>query len=188
MIRKFSYVLGSIVSALVFDVFAGSLVIDKKSQWQEWEYPQGVLDLQEDGSVSMQEFRRDIDAVANASDFVHPNAKGQEVRGGISNVGTNPNTSVNIIDGDPQTWWQPDHDDPLADWWIEVDLGRMVQAKSIRLIFPDQADAKPLSEFTIYASEGARQVIGKDVFRFNKVGGTTQPNTEIERTFFTTDY
>ncbi|MBQ42690.1 MAG: hypothetical protein CME15_09550 [Gemmatimonadetes bacterium] len=154
---------------------AGEIVIDDPAQWREWSFPGGVLDLGLDGSVQMREFRRNINAVKNASEFSHP-IVGGEAAGGIRNAGSNRRDADNIIDGDPNTWWQPDPDDDLGTWWVEIDLGRLVQARAIRVKFPHTEEVQPLREFTVFASEGARQAIGKDVFLFTRVGGTTQPN------------
>ena len=163
-------------------IFAGDFVVDSKSQWLEWSFPQKVLDLGTDGSISLRHFRREINAVADAHKFSHPDAKNNEVFGGIRNAGSNLSQADNIIDGDPNTWWQPDFNDPVDLWWIEIDLGRMVQASTVRLLFPDKDGASPLQEFSVYISEGARQVIGQDVFLFDRVGGTTLPNqaTQLE--------
>lgn len=154
---------------------AGEIVIDDQAQWREWSFPGGVLNLGPDGSVQMREFRRNINAVENASEFSHP-IVGGEAAGGIRNAGSNRRDADNIIDGDPNTWWQPDPDDDLGMWWVEIDLGRLVQARVIRLKFPHTEEVQPLREFTVFASEGARQTVGKDIFLFSRVGGTTQPN------------
>ena len=55
------------------------------------------------------------------------------VRMGISRVGSNAVAAANILDGDPSTYWEPDPDDPVDDWWVEVDLGRVVPVDSLKL-------------------------------------------------------
>ncbi|OPX31561.1 MAG: hypothetical protein B1H40_03780, partial [Candidatus Latescibacteria bacterium 4484_181] len=63
-------------------------------------------------------------------------AKGkEELRGGIKTAGSNLKDAPNILDGDVN-----DPKDDLQDWFIEVDLGRVVLADTIRLIFPDTRD------------------------------------------------
>ncbi len=182
-------VMAALAVGLVDRADAGSLIIDSQQEWGEWIFPQGVLDLNEDGSVGLREFRRNIDAVADAPQFFHKDSAGNDVPGGVRGAGSNEEQAANVVDGDPDTWWAPSQADPLGNWWIEIDLGRLVQAKNIRLIFPDNDQAKPLREFAVYVSEGARQVIGKDVFQFNRIGGTTLPNeeTQIDYRLFTVE-
>ncbi len=163
--------------------YAGEFVIESKSQWLEWSFPQKVLSIDPNGGVTLRHFRREINAVADAAEFSHPDAKNNEVFGGIRNAGSNLAQAGNLVDGDPETWWQPDINDPVDLWWIEVDLGRIVQASAIRLMFPDGDEATPLQEFSLYISEGARQVIGQDVFLFDRVGGTTLPNRDTQLQF-----
>lgn len=160
----------------VGDTGAGTLLINSRAQWQQWTFPHGVLSLAADGSVALRRFRRDIDAVADAAEFSHPNAKGQAVRGGIRGAGTGLDQAAHILDGAATTWWQPSVEAPLDDWWVEVDLGRLVQAKAIRLTFPHAEGARPLREFSVFVTEGTPFLTGQDVFRYDRVGGTTQPS------------
>ncbi|MYA21808.1 MAG: hypothetical protein F4Z30_03025, partial [Gemmatimonadetes bacterium] len=57
-------------------------------------------------------------------------------------------------------------------------MGRLVQAKKIRLTFPDTEGARPLREFSVFVTEGTPFLTGQDVFRYDRVGGTTQPSRE----------
>ena len=157
---------------------AGTLLINSQDQWQQWTFPQGVLSLATDGSVALRHFRRNIDAVADAAEFFHLNAKGKEVQGGIRGAGTHIDQAAHILDGTASTWWQPSQEAPLDDWWVEIDLGRLVQAKRIRLTFPDTEGARPLREFSVFVTEGTPFLTGQDVFRYDRVGGTTQPSRE----------
>ena len=91
----------------------------------------------------------------------------------------NLSTAGRAIDGRAQTFWQPDPDAPLEDWWIEINLGRAVLVSEIRLIFPDQEGARPLREFRVFGSEG-RRVTRQDIFSFHLIGGTTKPIDETE--------
>ena len=40
---------------------------------------------------------------------------GQEIQGGAWKAGSNPAAADNILDGDPDTYWQPDLDAPLEE-------------------------------------------------------------------------
>jgi hypothetical protein len=85
---------------------------------------------------------RDIDAVENAIEF----------GGGIRDVGTDGANALGLLSGEPQTFWSPDQDDPLDRWWIEVDLGRVVSARTVQLRFDE--DNAPLEFFNILTSDG----------------------------------
>ena len=90
-------------------------------------------------------------------------------------VSTKPPISSMVL---PPLGGNPSQEAPLDDWWVEIDLGRLVQAKNIRLTFPDTEGARPLREFSVFVTEGTPFLTGQDVFRYDRVGGTTQPSQE----------
>ncbi len=118
------------------------LRITSSSDWREWQLPGDAVDV-DDGTLKPSFVRRDINAVTNARDFQ---------KGGIRKVGSNPSDALNLIDGDYQTSWSPNPTDTIEDWWIEVDLGRVVSAHKIELHFA--ADSTPLEFFKILTSDG----------------------------------
>ena len=132
------------LSALILAVpLAGDqLRITSSSDWREWQLPGDAVDI-DGGTLKPSFVRRDINAVTNARNF-------QE--GGIRKVGSKPSDALNLIDGDYQTSWSPDPTDTIEDWWIEVDLGRVVSAHKIELHFA--ADSTPLEFFKILTSDG----------------------------------
>ena len=82
------------------------------------------------------------------------NTSGQQifdylVRPGVSRAGSNPHLAANIADGDPNTFWEPDPDDPLEEWWIEVDLGRVVPLERLRLRFVEEDIGDPFLRFVL---------------------------------------
>ncbi|NKB69011.1 MAG: hypothetical protein GKR89_18235 [Candidatus Latescibacteria bacterium] len=181
--RRVGLFLGLSSFLFVVPALAGTLVFNTQEQWQAWAFPQGVIAIDADGQVAMRRFNRTINAALDAANFTYQNAKGDPVQGGIRLVGSNPTTAANIIDGNPDTWWQPEADALLKDWKIEIDLGRLVQVREIRLVFPDREGARPFEQFSLFASEGTRQVIGKDLVFFDRIGGTTQPSNATEWIF-----
>jgi len=116
--------------------------------------------------------------------------KGQEVpiytyfvRPGISRVGSNPRNAANILDGDPTTYWEPDLDDPLETWWVEVDLGRVVPVDEIVLHFVDEELGDPFRQFRVLTAPDQDPVYqNADKVDFVSVGGTKAPNRD-KRTF-----
>lgn len=75
------------------------------------------------------------------------------LRPGISRVGSNPGLASNIIDGDPATFWEPDPDDPIETWWIEVDLARGVPVERLRLRFVDEELGDPFLRFVLFMEQ-----------------------------------
>ena len=60
---------------------------------------------------------------------------------------------TNILDGDPTTFWEPDPRDPIEQWWIEVDLGRVVPVERLKLQFVDEALGDPFLRFIMLLSD-----------------------------------
>jgi len=160
------------VAGVPADVFR----IDSPDEWENWHIPHGVVEIKSDGGLELVKYRRQINAVADAGLFVHPSQKHGEVKGGIFRAGSNERDSERIIDGDLNTYWQPDSADQLIKWSIDIDLGRPVLARSIKLSFPDQEGARPFRQFSVFVTQGARIQAQDDVFRYRKVFETTQPN------------
>ena len=79
-----------------------------------------------------------------------------------------------------KTFWQPDPDDALDQWSVQLDLGRPVLARQIRLVFPDREGARPLRQFSVFVASGARIQALNDVFKFEAVYRTSKPNTATE--------
>ena len=109
--------------------------------WSEWTLPGDAVDVA-DGVLKPAFVRQNIDAVQNAATF----------GGGIRAAGTALNRAPLLIDGDVETAWAPATEAPLEDWWIEVDLGRVVSARTIRLHFAE--DTEPLEFFKVFTSDG----------------------------------
>ena len=152
---------------------------ERKADWDAWTFPQGALVLNDDGSIGLSRVDKEINAVANARDFLHiVKSSKQPIPGGIRVVGSGAATAANVIDGRTDTWWQPDPDAVLQDRWVEVDLGRMVYATKIRLIFPDTLGVRPFRNFSVYINDGERAEASKDVFQFTRAGRTSEPNKQ----------
>ena len=133
--------LASLFLAVPLPSSAEELRITSDSDWRQWELRGDATELS-GGVIGPSFVRRDIDAVDNATDF----------GGGIRDVGTNRARAGALIDGDQQTSWSPNEGDPLDTWWVELDLGRVVSARTIQLSFAD--DSAPLEFFNILTSDG----------------------------------
>lgn len=100
-------------------------------------------------------------------------------RPGISRVGSNPQAARNILDGDPNTYWEPDRNAPLDDWWIEVDLGRVVAVDEILLHFVGEHLGDPFLRFRVLIAPDQEAILqDADEVDLDRVGGTQAPNLD----------
>ncbi len=105
------------------------------------------------------------------------------LRPGISRAGSNPEGASGILDGDPTTFWEPDPDDPVDDWWVEIDLGRVVALDEVVLQFVDAELGDPFRQFRVLVAPDQEAVTqDEDDVDFVSIGGTEAPN-ETRRTF-----
>jgi hypothetical protein len=157
---------------------AEQLTFQGQAAWSTWKAPLGLTQIGQRGELKLVKFRKDINAVEDAHRFAYESRERGLVKGGLWEANSNPATADNVIDGDPETFWQPQADDALEDWAVEIDLGRAVLAREIRLTFPDQEGARPFRQFTLYASTGTRISVKEDLVLFEPVFRTSRPNQE----------
>ena len=100
------------------------------------------MELTPSGSIQLTRIEKGTDAVRDLAEF----------GGGIRNAGSNLNTARLAIDGNPATGWAPDPETDPDEWFIEIDLGRAVSAKSVTLVF--DAEAPPFELFDLLLSTG----------------------------------
>ena len=167
-----------------------SILVDRASHWGNWIYQNDLVtslnvlvreaDIFQVGSDGLRPvfFRRNINVGPTAGDFTYPDlvrAAGELTTGGAK-AKSNDVLANNILDGDLSTFWEPDtpasferrlsdpgdfHLDGLSKWELEIDLGRLVFADSLTIIFPSaQFEAEflgqPVKAFALLASMGER--------------------------------
>ena len=157
-----------------------TLTFQGRDAWATWQVPFGLTEVGENGQLQLVKFRKDINAVADAHRFAYESKSRGRVEGGIWEAASNPADADRIIDGDIQTFWRPDPADAVEDWAIEIDLGRAVLAREIRLVFPDEEGARPFRQFTVYGSPGTRISVQDDMVLLEPLFRTTQPNEASE--------
>ncbi len=157
-----------------------TLTFQGQDAWATWQVPLGLTEVGENGQLQLVKFRKDINAVADAHRFSYESKSRGRVAGGVWEAASNPADADNIIDGDLQTFWRPDPADAVEDWAIEIDLGRAVLAREIRLTFPDEEDARPFRQFTVYGSTGTRISVQDDLVLLDPLFRTTRPNAASE--------
>lgn len=129
---------------------AEQLRFDTQEEWQRWKLPLGAVELSEDGILKPVRVRKNINAVLDAQSF----------GGGIRGAGSNQREAGLVMDGDPTTGWSPNWNDPPEAWWIEIDLGRAVSARQVRLIFAEEALSFELFDLLLSTGEQARDLVG----------------------------
>ena len=149
-----------------------SILVNTEAHWQAWEAPTGVRDVGEDG-VTPRFLRRDINAAANAGQFRYV-SEGDTLTGGILAAGSNLEQAPMVIDGDVDTYWEPDLNQPPDDWWVDIDLGRAVIAKRIVVRFADTGD--PFLKFRVLVSDGRVTFTRERQREFFRIGLANLPN------------
>lgn len=168
------------VALAVMAANSETLTFQGRDAWATWQMPFGLTEVGENGQLQLVKFRKDINAVADAHRFSYESKRRGRVTGGIWEATSNPADADHIIDGDLQTFWRPDPADAIEDWAIEIDLGRAVLAREIRLVFPDAEDVRPFRQFTVYGSPGTRISVQDDLVLLDPLFRTTQPNAARE--------
>ncbi len=131
---------------------ADQIRFDRPADWRQWSLPLGAVEF--DGDVIRTvELRRNTNAIANHLDF----------GGGIRAAGSNAASARAAIDGDTATGWEPDWERPSGDWFIEIDLGRAVNASSVSLVFDEAAPPFELFDLLLSTGEPETDVIAAPI-------------------------
>jgi hypothetical protein len=131
---------------LVAAADADQLRFSSARQWSDWQLPLGAVEVAPNGSIQLLRVTKNTDAVRDAL----------QLGGGIRRAGSNPRDAIALLDGNPATGWAPSSDDGPDDWFVEIDLGRSVSARSIALVFA--SDAPPFELFDLLLSSGEPQL------------------------------
>lgn len=150
------------------------IVTEDATHWHAWEAGDGTRVIDQSGLVRPRFIRADIDAVANAAEFVNV-AGSDTTTGGISGFGNLADSLAArlVVDGDVQTWWEPDTDF-VDDSWIEIDLGRTVIARRIRVRFADTGD--PFLMFRVLVADGTETFGRNRSLLYQRAGQIATPN------------
>ena len=164
------------------------IVVSAQSHWEDWGFPAGTLEISPRGAVRPRRWNRNTDATEDIVDFLRfqleasqrdptlfkipQRLQGKEVaeislRDAVVAAGSNPAGVVNVLDGDPTTFWEPAPlpagVDPAgvdvgALWWFTVDLGRLVFLKKIELKFVDEDLGDPFLLYDVLVSDGRKPI------------------------------
>ena len=191
---------GSVV-AQGFQLQGQRLTVARERDWNEWslgdlqepvgESRQDAVEITGAGQVRPNLIRKGVDAVTEAASFAHPIENKQKdffintfekgsvllARGGIKDAGCNLALAGDAVDrGEDrfETFWGPDLDRPPNEWWLELDLGRLVAAEKIVLRFVEEDLGDPFFQFRVLASRGDFAFGNKQLLNYRIVGGTTR--------------
>ncbi len=175
-----------------YSMGAGQVEVRTEAHWQAWDFPRDMVAITPSGSVQSRFVQVPHNAILNAADFSYPidgslrdqyaNSFQDEnnallAHGGIKRAGSNPQLAEWAIDADPATAWEPDPADPLQDWVLEIDLGRLVSATKVVVRFAEEGD--PFLQFRVHSAGGQNPFGTADrsgALDYALVGSTTQPN------------
>ena len=150
-----------------YSIQNGQVIIDSPQQWSQWQATEKTIQITDEG-VQPTFIRKstvlDIDGEEVVVPGINAVANAIELGGGIRNAGSNFLDATNLMDGRMDTYWQPDTSDPLRDWWVQIDLGRIVSANKIVLKFVDEDLGDPFLQFGVSTSQG-EQLLGPFIFR-----------------------
>lgn len=124
---------------------ADQLRFDRARDWGDWTLPARAVDVMPDGTIRPVRASRSINAALNTDRF----------GGGVRTIGSNAGDGALVLDGDLNTGWSPDWSAPEQDWWIEIDLGRAVSLRQLRLVFA--ADSDPFDLLDLQVSNGEQK-------------------------------
>jgi len=169
---------------LGYVIRGNQVLVNDARQWKVWQGAASILDISDaDDTVRPLFMRKNINAAHNARLFSATGA------GGVT-VGSNSRAAGNVIDAEP-TAWGPDPDSPLQDWWVELNLGRLVVVKKIVVRFAEEGEGDPFLQFKVLgwrqppprsASGYYLDEPGTKVPNFREIGRTEKPN-KTQRVF-----
>jgi hypothetical protein len=157
------------------------VVVNRASHWAAWQGGASLIEAVGDGVRPLLQ-RKDVNVALDASRF---SVTGP---GGVT-APSNPGAAAHIVDGDT-LGWGPDPQSPLRDWWVEINLGRLVVVRRIIVRFAEEGFGDPFLQFKVLGwrrgppttTRMSYTLRGSDIPRFWEVGRTDRPN-KTERVF-----
>ena len=166
MVReKFALALGvglgwwGLVGAQNHALRSDHVVVTTQRHWSHWAFVEGTLDIAASGAVAPAFVPKDHNAVTDLIQHLRRTAADPDAATVLDAIeaGTNAAAVANLFDGDPTTYWEPDPDGPLRDWWFQVDMGRLINATRIGLQFVPEGQGDPFLQFAVLTADNADQ-------------------------------
>ena len=166
MVReKFALALGAglgwwgLVGAQNHALRSDHVAVTTQRHWSHWAFVEGTLDLSASGAVAPAFVPKDHNAVTDIVQHLRRTAADPDKATILDAIeaGTNQAAVANLFDGDETTYWEPDPDSPLRDWWFQVDMGRLINATRIELQFVPAGQGDPFLQFAVLTADNADQ-------------------------------
>jgi hypothetical protein len=149
----------------------GRVAVDLPEHWAIWKAPTGARVIGSDGTVLPRLLRRDVNALVNVEQ--------DTIIARVSGAGTNFVGAAAILDGDPETFWEPDPATEVDDWFVEVDLGQALIVQQVRVRFVDETQGDPFLKFRVMLSDGVNKAGARgNRLQFFRAGLVTTPNRD----------
>ncbi len=156
---------------LGYSIEGNRVVIDSEEHWSRWKAAAKSIQVTDEGvrpgfihkSTEIEIDGRivrvpGINASLNASEFGGDNLD--------LAAGSNPSKVSDLLDGRMDTFWEPDRDDRIEDWWVQIDLGRAVSATKVVLKFVGDDLGDPFLLFKVLTSQG---LVDNRILRYRQV-------------------
>lgn len=140
-----------------------------------WSYPKGLVVVQPEG-IKVKRFGKSYNAVADRDEY-EGIVIGEHGKTKLRTPSNEKEVGL-LADQNPNTWWKPAAADPLGKWWVEIDLGRVVAAHTLRVIFPDTVGARPFAFFSVFVSPGIPLMTSPEQVYFSRVGRPINNNKQ----------
>ncbi len=169
-----------------YRISGNELVVNRSAHWSAWDFAAGTVEISSAGVVEPHFVRKNIDATRDILTHLRRHPPKNKEASAVTLLdavaaGTNVAAVENLLDGDESTYWEPNADRPLLDWWFEIDLGRLVSADRIVLKFVPEGEGDPFLQFVVLTSDG-EGVKGVGERKYNRGFQTIRSNKD-ERVF-----
>ncbi len=144
---------------------ANRVVIDGPTHWEHWQSSTAeITDAGVRPGFVRKSTRTEIDGREVVVPGVNAVLDAADFGGGVRAAGSGEASAAALMDGRLDTYWEPDPDAPVRDWWVQLDLGRTVSATRIVLRFVDAELGDPFLHFKVTTSQGELS-LGLPIFR-----------------------
>ena len=132
------------------------VIVNSQRHWDNWAFVEGTLEVSAGGEVVPVFVPKDHNAVTDIVQHLQRLADNATILDAIE-AGSNKAAVANLFDGDATTYWEPDPDSPLRDWWLQVDMGRLINATRVGLQFVPEGQGDPFLQFAVLTADNADQ-------------------------------
>ncbi len=153
------------------------VVIDSEEHWSAWKSAPKTIQITDEGVRPFfirKSTEIEIDGQIVRVPGINASLNAPEFGGDdfALEAGSNPSKVSDLLDGRMDTFWEPDRNDPIEDWWVRIDLGRAVTATKVVLKFVGEDLGNPFLQFKVLTSQGLED---NKILRTRQVFTTDKP-------------